>query len=316
MKIGIMTGSGFDPAPDLKSMMDNAGRIETMGFDSLWMATIYNYDALTALSAIGTATSSIELGTAVVATHPRHPMAMAQQALTTSAACNGRFTLGIGLSHKYVIETQMGMSYDKPVSHMREYLDILIPLLQQRSVDYQGEIFSTTAELNVPDAPTPQLLVGALGPAMLELAGSRTEGTTLWLTGPKTIASHTVPLIRKAAENAGRDAPRVIAGMPVVLTDQPATARAMVDRQLALYRDIPSYRAMLDREGADGPGDVALVGNESELREQLQHLKEIGVTDLNAVLVNEDSATYERTLNFLAGELQQQATGQSKGKSE
>ncbi len=315
MKIGIMTGSGFDPDTGLTGMMDNARRIEALGFDSLWMATIYNYDALTALAAIGTATSSIELGTAVVATHPRHPMAMAQQALTASAACNGRFTLGIGLSHKYVIETQMGMSYDKPVSHMREYLDVLIPLLQQRSVDYQGEIFSTTAELDVPEAATPQLLIGALGPAMLKLAGSRTDGTTLWLTGPTTIADHTVPVIRQAALAAGRSEPRVVAGMPVVLTDKPAAARAMVDRQLALYRDIPSYRAMLDREGADGPGDVALVGDKSALREQIQQLREIGVTDLNAVLVNEEPAGYERTLDFLAGELKHQATDSNEGKS-
>ena len=315
MKIGIMTGSGFDPDTGLRGMMDNAGRIEALGFDSLWMATIYNYDALTALTAIATATSSIELGTAVVATHPRHPMAMAQQALTASAACNGRFTLGIGLSHKYVIETQMGMSYDKPVSHMREYLDVLIPLLQQRSVDYQGEIFSTTAELDVPEAPTPQLVIGALGPAMLKLAGSRADGTTLWLTGPKTIADHTVPVIRQAALAAGRGEPRVIAGMPVVLTDKPAAARAMVDRQLALYRDIPSYRAMLDREGANGPGDVALVGDASALREQLQQLREIGVTDLNAVLVNEEPAGYERTLDFLAGELKHQATVSNEGNS-
>ena len=315
MKIGIMTGSGFDPDTGLRGMMDNAGRIEALGFDSLWMATIYNYDALTALTAIGTATSSIELGTAVVATHPRHPMAMAQQALTAAAACNGRFTLGIGLSHKYVIETQMGMSYDKPVSHMREYLDVLVPLLQQRSVNYQGEIFSATAELDVPEAPTPQLVIGALGPAMLKLAGSRADGTTLWLTGPQTIADHTVPVIRQAALAAGRREPRVIAGMPVVLTDRPAAGRAMVDRQLALYRDIPSYRAMLDREGADGPGDVALVGDASALREQLQQLREIGVTDLNAVLVNEEPAGYERTLDFLAGELKHQAIASNEGKS-
>ena len=191
----------------------------------------------------------------------------------------------------------------------------LIPLLQQRSVDYQGEIFSTTAELDVPEAATPQLVIGALGPAMLKLAGSRADGTTLWLTGPKTIADHTVPVIRQAALAAGRSEPRVVAGMPVVLTDKPAAARAMVDRQLALYRDIPSYRAMLDREGADGPGDVALVGDKSALREQIQQLREIGVTDLNAVLVNEEPAGYESTLDFLAGELKHQATGSNEGKS-
>lgn len=303
MRIGIMTGTGFDPVPALGGMIENARRIEQLGFHSLWMATIYSYDALTALAAIGPATERIELGTAVVATHPRHPMAMAQQALTAAAACNNRFTLGIGLSHRYVIEEEMGMSYDKPVQHMREYLDVLLPLLQDNTVDYEGERYSTKASLHAPGTRAPEVVVAALGPAMLDLAGRRTRGTTLWLTGPKTIAEHTVPLIREAARKAGRAAPRVIAGMPVVLTDDADAARAMVDRQLALYTNIPSYRAMLDREGARGPGDVAVVGNEAELRRQLGRLQDIGVTDLNAVLVNEGGNAYERTLAFLADEL-------------
>lgn len=307
MNIGIMTGSGFDPDPSLAGLIDNARRLEQLGFASLWMATIYSYDALTALAAIGTATERIELGTAVTATHPRHPMAMAQQALTVSAACGGRFTLGIGLSHRYVIEQEMGLSYEQPVQHMREYLDILIPLLHEGMVDYAGERYRTKATLYMPEAKAPALVIAALGPAMLKLAGSRTDGTTLWLTGPKTIAGHTVPLIRQAANEAGRSNPRIIAGMPVVLTDNRSAARDMVNQQLALYANIPSYRAMLDREGAAGPGDVALVGNASELRQQLRALQDIGVTDLNAVLVSKDKTTYENTLAFLADELKHHA---------
>ena len=287
MKIGIMTGSGFDPSPTLAGMIENAKRIESLRFHSLWMATIYSYDALTALAAIGPHTQHIELGTAVVATHARHPMAMAQQALTVSAACCGRFTLGIGLSHRYVIEQQMGLSYEKPVMHMREYLQILRPLLQDKEIDVRGKLFSTQVSLDIPEAPTPQLVIGALGPAMLTL-----------------IAQHTIPTIRAAADAAGRKPPRIIAGMPVVLSDDEAEARRMVDRQLGLYKDIPSYRAMLDRENADGPGDVALVGNKAQLHTQLNQLRAIGVTDLNAVLVNEDSSTYEATLGFLAQELE------------
>jgi len=297
-----MTGSGFDPAPDLGGMMKNARRIEALGFHSLWMATIYSYDALTALAVIGSVTDTIELGTAVVATHSRHPMAMAQQALTAAAACNGRFTLGIGLSHRYVIEQQMGLCYDKPVQHMREYLQVLKPLLESGSVDVSGELFRTCVTLNAPRTPAPQLIIGALGPAMLTLAGKQADGTTLWLTGPRTIAQHTVPTICDAATRAGKPSPRIIAGMAVVLTDRPDEARAMVDRQLALYRNIPSYRAMLDREGADGPGDIALVGNAQELRAQFESLAATGVTDLNAVLVNESQDTYEQTLDFLSGE--------------
>ena len=302
-----MTGSGFDPDSGLSGMITNARRIEQLGFHSLWMATIYNYDALTALAAIGTATDRIELGTAVVATYPRHPMAMAQQALTASAACTGRFTLGIGLSHQYVIEQEMGLSYAQPAQHMREYLNVLLPLLHEGTVDYQGERYCTKTTLAVPEASTPSVVIAALGPAILKLAGSRADGTTLWLTGPKTIAEHTVPTLRQAANDAGRNEPRVIAGMPVVLTDKPAAAREMVSEKLALYAGIPSYRAMLEREGASGPGDVALAGNESELRQQIRSLGDSGVTDLNAVLVSEDKATYERTLAFLADELKNYA---------
>ncbi|MFT4614295.1 MAG: 5,10-methylenetetrahydromethanopterin reductase [Bacteroidia bacterium] len=298
-----MTATGFDPEPTLRGMMANAQRIEALGFDSLWMATVYNYDALTALVAIGGVTERIELGTCVVATHPRHPMAMAQQALTASAACNGRFTLGIGLSHKYVIEQEMGMSYEAPAAHMREYLEVLVPLLREGHVNYQGERFSTNATLDVPQADQVPVLVAALGPAMLRLAGARADGTTLWLTGPKTIAEHSVPLVRAAASEAGRAEPRVVAGMPVLLTNDAPSARSMIDEQLQVYKHIPSYRAMLDREGADGPGDVALVGNEAQLRAQIQSLADIGVTDLNAVLVHTQTQEYDRTLAFLADEL-------------
>lgn len=303
MRIGIMTGSGFDPDNTLPGMISNAQRIEKLGFDSLWMATIYGFDGLTALSAIGATTSRIELGTAVVATHPRHPMAMAQQALTVAAASNNRFTLGIGLSHKYVIETEMGLSYQRPASHMREYLQVLMPLLRERSVAHKGDIFRVNASLDVPGAGDVPVLVAALGPAMLELAGELADGTTLWMVGPKTLADHSIPVIQRAAAGAGKPAPRIVAGMPIVLTDTVSQARDIVDERLALYRDIPSYRAMLDREGVRGPGDVALIGNEQSLRQQLDQVKSIGVTDFNAVLIDTDEGAYERTLAFLAAEL-------------
>jgi 5,10-methylenetetrahydromethanopterin reductase len=303
MRIGIMTGSGFDPDTTLPGMISNAQRIEKLGFDSLWMATIYGFDGLTALSAIGATTSTIELGTAVVATHPRHPMAMAQQALTVAAASNNRFTLGIGLSHKYVIEVEMGLSYDRPASHMREYLQVLMPLLRDRHVVHNGELFNVNATLDVPGAGNVPVLVAALGPTMLEIAGQHTDGTTLWMVGSRTLGDHSIPVIQRAASQAGKPAPRIVAGVPIVLTDKVDQARDIVDERLALYRDIPSYRAMLDREGARGPGDIALIGNEQSLRQQLEQLRSIGVTDFNAVLIDTDEGAYERTLAFLAAEL-------------
>ncbi|ARN74113.1 TIGR03564 family F420-dependent LLM class oxidoreductase [Oceanicoccus sagamiensis] len=305
MRMGIMTGSGFDPDPTMSGLIKEAQRYEQLGFDSVWMATIYGFDGLTVLSAIGAATSRIELGTAVVASHPRHPMAMAQQALTAAAASQGRFTLGVGLSHKYVIEQEMGLTYSKPADNMREYLQVVMPLLQQGTVAYSGDIFNVNATFYMPETHKVPVLVAALGPKMLEVAGTYADGTTLWLTGPKTIEQHIVPGIMAAAKAAAKPAPRVVAGMPVVLTNDIASARDGVNEKLAMYNDIPSYRAMLDRENANGPGDVALLGDEQSLRQQIQHLQDIGVTDLNAVLIDTDSGAYERTLNFLASELNQ-----------
>ena len=303
MRIGIMTGSGFDPDPTITGLIKEALRYEQMGFDSLWMATIYGFDGLTVLAAIGAATSRIELGTAVVASHARHPMAMAQQTLTVAAASQGRFTLGVGLSHKYVIEQEMGLEYSKPAAHMREYLGVIKPLLNDGTVSYNGDIFNVNATFYMPETHTVPVLVAALGPKMLEVAGTYADGTTLWLTGPKTIEQHIVPGITAAAKAANKKTPRVVAGMPIVLTNNIDGARDGVNEKLGMYKDIPSYRVMLDRENADGPGDVALLGDEQSLRQQIQHLQNIGVTDLNAVLIDTDEEAYERTLNFLASEI-------------
>lgn len=303
MKIGIMCGTGFVPGDTLQALIENARRFESMGFDSLWLANIYGYDALSALVAVGGHTSRIELGTAVVTAQVRHPFFLAQQAATAAAACDNRFTLGLGLSHKYVVEDQMGLSYDTPLRYMREYTDVLLPLLRGEEVATAGTLFRVNAQLTVPDLQEVPVLLAALGPGMLKLAGARTRGTTLWLTGAETIARHTLPVIRQAAEEHGRPPPRVVAGCPICLTNDEAGARAMIDEVLALYGTIPSYRAMLDREGAKGPGDIALVGNEASLRRQLSQLAVLGVTDLNAVLVNDGPGMYERTLQFLAAEL-------------
>ena len=302
MKYGIMTGSGFDPEPSLSGLISNAQRIEKMGFDSIWMANHYSYDAINVLSLIGNHTATIELGTAVVPSYPRHPVAMAQQVLTASAACDNRFTLGLGVSHKFFIEEELGIPYRAQAKHMAEYLKVMLPLLEQRQVETAGEFYQVKTHIDIAETTSPSVLIAALGPKMLDIAGRNTDGTTLWQTGPVTIEQHTIPAINKAAKEAGRPAPRIVTGMPVVLTNNTQVARNSIDEKLKLYGVIPSYRAMLDREGANGPGDIALVGNEQELRQQIQQLKDIGVTDLNAVLIDVDSDSYERTLQFLGNE--------------
>ncbi len=302
MRIGIMAGAtGGDGSID--GLVGRARDIEARGFHSVWMAHIFGLDAITALAIAGRETTRVELGTAVVPTFPRHPVALAQQALTAQAAAQGRFVLGIGLSHKIVIEDLLGLSYEKPARHMREYLQVLTPLLRGEPAKFEGDQYRVNVGLEVPEAnPTP-LLVAALGDVMLRLAGTHADGTLLWMTGPATIESHIGPKIHRAAREAGRPEPRIVAGLPIALTDNPEAGRAWVAENLAMYGVLPSYRAMLDKEGAEGPADLAVLGDEGVLDAALDRLRDVGVTDLNAAILPLDADTEARTLAYLASRL-------------
>jgi F420-dependent oxidoreductase-like protein len=228
-------------------------------------------------------TTRIELGTAVVPTYPRHPVAMAQQALSASAAARGRFTLGIGLSHQVVIETMLGLSFAKPYSHMKEYLAVLAPLIRTGNAMVQGEEYRVAASVAVPGASPCPILVAALAPKMLALTGAVADGTITWMTGVNTVRDHTAPRIREAAAAAGRPEPRIVVGLPIAVTTKVDAARASAAQGFAIYGTLPSYRAMLDREGAEGPGDVVIAGDESAVRERLEQLAAAGATDFLAV---------------------------------
>jgi F420-dependent oxidoreductase-like protein len=298
MRIGVMSGAG--DGSNLEQLLAQAQRAEAAGFASFWMANIFSYDAITALAVVARTTRKIELGTAVVPTYPRHPLAMAQQALTTNAAAGGRFALGIGLSHKLVIEDMFGLSYAHPARHMAEYLAVLAPLLRGEAVDHTGEEYRVRAGLQVPGGAPVRLLVAALGPVLLRLCGRYADGTITWMTGAKTLASHTVPTLSRAAREAARPAPRIVAGLPIALVRDAAAAREAASKQFAIYGQLPSYRAMLDREGAAAPGDVALVGDERALRAGMARLREAGVTDFCAAVSPLEPGAAERTLEFLA----------------
>ena len=303
MRIGLMVGATEGPDGTLDGLVATAKRYEAAGFDNLWMANIFGLDAINALAIVGRETSRIALGTAVVPTYPRHPVAIAQQALTTQVAAKGRFSLGIGLSHKIVIENMFGFSYDKPARHMKEYLEVLAPLCRGEGVKYKGEQYNVAAQLQVPGATSVPILVAALGPVMLKLTGRLADGTITWMTGPKTLAKHIIPVLREAAKDAGRPEPRVVAGFPIVVTNKPAEARESIGKQLVIYGQLPSYRAMLDMEGVAGPAELALAGDEKYLHGEIARLRDLGVTDFDAAIMSIDEGAYERTLGFLASEL-------------
>ena len=302
MRIGVMAGATGSEA-NLDGLVQRARVIEERGFAALWMANIFGHDAITALALCGRFVPRLELGTAVVPSYPRHPVAIAQQALTAAAACAGRFTLGIGLSHKVVIEDMFGLSYAAPARHMREYLAALTPLLRGEPTRVTGEQYRVNAQFTVPDAQPVPLLLAALGERMLQLAGAHCDGSILWMTGPVTIETHIAPKLRRAAEDAGRSAPRIVAGLPIALTSDAGAAREFVAKNLAVYGTLPSYRAMLDREGAAGPAEVALVGDEAALDASLARLRDAGVTDFNAAIVPVDAGADARTLDYLASRL-------------
>lgn len=299
MRIGIMSTAVQSPDAGLEAVVAEAKKAEADGFHTLWAPHIMGLDAMTALAIAGDATSRIELGTAVVPTFPRHPHAMAQQALTVAAAAAGRFTLGIGLSHKIVIEDMLGLSYEKPARHMGEYLEVLVTLLRGEDVNHQGELYRVTAPLRVPGAPPVPVIVAALGPRMLQLAGSLADGTITWMTGPRTLEEHILPRLGKAAADAAKSAPRVVCGLPVLVARDPGTAREAISKSLSMYGTLPSYRAMLDREGVGGPGDVAICGDEAFVDSEIDRLRDIGVTDFNAAIIPVEPGGYERTYALL-----------------
>ncbi|HZP57822.1 MAG TPA: TIGR03564 family F420-dependent LLM class oxidoreductase [Dehalococcoidia bacterium] len=265
---------------------------ERDGFDSTYFGQIFGADALTIIAIAGTRTSRIEMGTSVVPTYLRHPFAMAQQAMTVQAAAAGRFTLGIGLSHAPVVENMWGLSYEKPARHMREYLDVLLPLLREGKVAHRGEVFRVAANLQMSGVQPPSVMIAALAPAMLKLAGERTDGTITWMTGAPAIRNHIAPKLREAAAAAGRPAPRIVAGLPVCVTDDAAAARERAARAFVIYGQLPNYRRILDIGGVPGPADIALVGNEAEVERQVRDLAAAGATDLVGALfpVGDDAA--------------------------
>jgi 5,10-methylenetetrahydromethanopterin reductase len=282
MRIGTMAAeTGGDQA--LAQLADQLRRAADDGFASAWLSQIFGLEALTALAVAGSQVPGIELGTGVVPTYPRHPAMLAMQALTAALAVGpGRLTLGIGLSHKIVIEDMYGYSFDKPVRHMREYLSVLLPLLDGTPASVDGSTLSAHIGLYTPRAGRVPVLLAAMAPRMLSLAGEQADGTVLWMTGPATVRDHVVPAISAAASAAGRPSPRVVCALPVCVTSDPAAARTSAAEEFAIYGQLPSYRAMLDREGAAGPGDVAIVGDEDAVAAQILALADAGVTDFVA----------------------------------
>ena len=300
MRIGINGSSLIALGSPVDRIVAHAAEAEADGFATYWVAQLAAPDALTVLAIAGGATSTIELGTAVVSTWPRHPLMLAGQALTTQELTGNRLLLGIGLAHKPSVETTLKVPFARPARHMDEYLSVLLPAMADRRVSFEGEIWSGEVEsIPVPPGVTaPSVLLAAMGPRMLALAGERTDGTILWLSGPRTVEDYIAPAINAAAARADRPTPRIVASVPVCVTDDPDRVRSLVAEVLVGYNDLPSYRAVMDREGVAGPADVSLIGDEAEVRAGLQRFADAGTTDFSALefVTNDDEVKRTRTL--------------------
>jgi 5,10-methylenetetrahydromethanopterin reductase len=288
----------FSSSSPIDSTVNALAQMRDEGFRRVWMAQMpYDPDLLTVLAVAFREVNAIEVGSAVLPIQNQHPMLLAQRALTLNLIANGRFILGLGMTHQAVTEGMWGIPWDKPLRRMREYLDGLQPLLAGQAAVAVGETVTTRGAIQIPGSPTPDVYLAALGPQMLRLAGRRTAGTLTWMTGPKTLAEHVLPTLREAAVEAGRpeETVRVVASLPVSVTDDVAGARAQAAEQFGMYGHLPSYRAMLDREGFANPEDAAIIGDEETVSARLDELSAVGVDEFTAAVFDASPEVRKRT---------------------
>lgn len=284
MRIGVMVMKTLGTC-SFAEAVDAIHAVAAAGLDTVWVPQNYGIESLTLIAAAGPQVPGIELGTAVVPTFSRHPLVLASQALTAQAACGGRLTLGIGPSHQLATEGLMNIPYHRPAHHTREYLTVLRSLLDTGGVEFSGELVYANTVLGphpVADAGPVPILVSALAPAMLRLAGELAEGTVTWMATADVLGERIIPSIRAAATAAGRPAPRVVAGLPVCVTSDPDRARERAAEEFGIYGMLPAYRRLLDEAGLKGPEDSAVIGDGTHVARNVTALAEVGVTDLLA----------------------------------
>ena len=311
MRIGLMIGADKGRyRQKVAQLVADAEAAEAAGFTSVWVPQVPgDFDAFTMITLMGRATRRIELGTAVLPIQTRHPIAMAQEALSNQAVCDGRFTLGLGTSHHWIIEDMLGLPYERPAHQMRAYLEVLNAALRGPGpVDVENDAYRVHSPIDVTDHPPTPVLLAALGPVMLRLAGEHASGTILWMADERALAEHVVPRITKAAAEAGRPAPRVVVGVPIVIcaTSEVDDARAWANRMLGQAEYSPNYQRMLARGDAATMGQILAAGDERAVLDRVRAFRDAGATDFAVRVLPFGShrdariASRDRTLAFAA----------------
>jgi F420-dependent oxidoreductase-like protein len=295
MRIGLYLTGGELGLPDL---VEQVHRAEQAGLDSVFFPQLTSWDALTVAAVAGAQVPRIGLGTAVVRTYATHPLALAGQALTVQAAIGNRLTLGIGPSHRQVIEGQYGLSFEHPARHVREYLIALRRLLAGEEVDYRGRSLAAAGQVQVTGSTPPSVLISALGPVMLRIAGELADGTVTVWTGADLVGDYIVPSVTDAAARAGRPAPRIVASIMLSVTADPRSVREDITDRLGAAGQFASYRRLLDRQGKSGPADTIVAGDDELVAAAVQDFAAAGVTELLASPVG-DPADRARTIELL-----------------
>lgn len=286
MRIGLMIGPERGRYREkVDKLVAGAEAAEAAGFTSIWVPQIPDeFDALTAVALMARATTRVEIGTAVMPIQTRHPVAMAQQALAVQAVCEGRFTLGVGPSHHWIVDEMLGLPYERPARLVRDYLEVLnAAFAGPGPVDVENDSYRVHNAIDVTDiVPTP-ILVAALAPVMLRIAGEHASGTILWMADERAIGDHIVPRITKAAEEAGRPRPRVVAGIPVAVcgNDEVDDARARANQLLGHAEYSPNYERLLEQGDATDVGDLLAAGDEAAVIARLRSFRDAGATDLS-----------------------------------
>ncbi|WP_024805804.1 TIGR03564 family F420-dependent LLM class oxidoreductase [Nocardia sp. BMG51109] len=288
----------YEQGATVTDLVERARTAAGTGMRSVWLGQDSGWDALTAAAVIGREVPAVDVGTAVVPTYPRHPLMLAGQALTAQSAIGSRLTVGIGVSHPHIVEGRFGYSFERPARHLREYLQVLMPLLHGDSVSFTSERLTAAGKIDVPRPPTPSVLIGALGPTMLSIAGELADGTVTTWIGPSALDSHVVPHITRSAEAAGRPAPRVVACLFVGVTDDEAALRTSLADRYRAVSTIASYRTAMDREGVSGPEHTAILGDDNTVERQIRSLFDAGATELVAMPVGTE-AEQARTADLL-----------------
>ncbi|MGC0416316.1 TIGR03564 family F420-dependent LLM class oxidoreductase [Embleya sp. AB8] len=297
MRIGIFLNPDRTGLDELLGRVGEAARI---GLDSAYFPQLASWDALTVAPLAGVRTEGIEVGTAIVPTYPRHPIALAGQALTAQAAVGGRLTLGVGPSHGPLIEGTFGYSYARPADHVREYLTVLGPLLRGEAVEHHGRTLTAVGRLDAPGADAPSVLLAALGPRMLRIAGELADGVVVVWTGADEVARRIRPAVAAAAQAAGRPEPRIVASVVVSVTAEPDRILGGIEERLGFAAELPNYRAHLDRQGKKGLGETVIAGDEELVAREVRRFAAAGTTEL-LISVAGDAEEQVRTLAVLSG---------------